>query len=84
MSLAGLALFVVHSLASKRETLFNLRIFADRNFAAASFVGGAMGLSLFGGMLLQPVLFEGLLQYPDVRHRPRDGAARHRQPARAC
>jgi MFS transporter, DHA2 family, multidrug resistance protein len=49
---------------SKRETLFSLRMFADRNFAAASFVGGAMGLSLFGGMLLQPVLFESVLQYP--------------------
>jgi MFS transporter, DHA2 family, multidrug resistance protein len=61
---AGLALFVAHSVMSKRETLFSLRMFADRNFAAASFVGGAMGLSLFGGMLLQPVLFESVLQYP--------------------
>ena len=63
---AGLALFVGHSLVSRRATLFNLRIFADRNFAAASFVGGAMGLSLYGGMLLQPVLFESLLQYPTL------------------
>jgi len=62
--LAGLALFVAHSLLSRRETLFDIRMFADRNFAAASIVGGAMGLSLFGGMLLQPVLFENLLQYP--------------------
>src|SRR6478736_2853257 len=61
---AGLALFVVHSVLSRRETLFNIRMFADRNFTAASIVGGAMGLSLFGGMLLQPVLFESLLQYP--------------------
>lgn len=61
---AGIALFVAHSLMSKRQTLFSLRMFADRNFAAASFVGGAMGLSLFGGMLLQPVLFESVLQYP--------------------
>lgn len=61
---AGLALFVGHSLWSKRDALFNLKMFADRNFAAASFVGGAMGLSLFGGMLLQPVLFESVLQYP--------------------
>jgi len=51
-------------MTSKRETLFSLRMFADRNFSAASIVGGAMGLSLFGGMLLQPVLFENLLQYP--------------------
>jgi MFS transporter, DHA2 family, multidrug resistance protein len=61
---AGLALFVAHSLMSKRDALFRLQMFADRNFAAASFVGGAMGLSLYGGMLLQPVLFESVLQYP--------------------
>jgi DHA2 family multidrug resistance protein len=60
----GLVLFVVHSVTSKRDTLVKLRMFADRNFAAASFVGGAMGLSLYGGMLLQPVLFESVLQYP--------------------
>ncbi len=61
---AGLALFVVHSVLSKRQTLFNIRMFGDCNFTAASIVGGAMGLSLFGGMLLQPVLFDNLLQYP--------------------
>ena len=61
---AGLALFIAHSLMSKRDSLFKLQMFADRNFAAASFVGGAMGLSLYGGMLLQPVLFESVLQYP--------------------
>jgi DHA2 family multidrug resistance protein len=60
----GLALFVAHSLMTKRESLYTLSMFADRNFAAASIVGGAMGLSLFGGMLLQPVLFENILQYP--------------------
>jgi len=60
----GIVLFVAHSLSTKRASLFNLSMFADRNFAAASVVGGAMGLSLFGGMLLQPVLFENLLQYP--------------------
>ena len=60
----GLGCFIGHSMISKRETLFSLRMFADRNFTAASIVGGAMGLSLFGGMLLQPVLLENLLQYP--------------------
>ena len=61
---AGLALFVAHSILSRRHTLINLHIFADRNFSAASVVGAAMGLSLFGGLLLQPVLFESVLQYP--------------------
>ncbi|HJU23212.1 MAG TPA: DHA2 family efflux MFS transporter permease subunit [Casimicrobiaceae bacterium] len=61
---AGLVLFVVHSLITKGEPLFKLSMFADRNFAAATVVGGAMGLSLFGGMLLQPLLFESVLAYP--------------------
>ena len=60
----GIACFVAHSIVSRRETLINLRVFADRNFSAASVVGAAMGLSLFGGLLLQPVLFESVLQYP--------------------
>ena len=62
----GLACFVGHSILSKRHTLIDLRIFTDRNFSAASIVGGAMGLSLYGGMLLQPVLFESVLQYPTL------------------
>lgn len=61
---AGLAAFVWHCVTSRRQTLFSLRIFADRNFTAASIVGAAMGLSLYGGMLLQPLLFEGILQFP--------------------
>jgi DHA2 family multidrug resistance protein len=60
----GLAAFIWHSVTSKHHPLFSLRLFADRNFTAASIVGAAMGLSLYGGMLLQPVLFEGILQFP--------------------
>lgn len=66
MLAAGLALFVVHSLRTRRATLFDLTMFADRNFTAATIVAGAMGLSLYGGMLLQPVLFENLLGYPTL------------------
>jgi DHA2 family multidrug resistance protein len=64
VSAGGLVAFVWHSIASREQTLFSLKVFADRNFTAASVVAAAMGLSLFGGLLLQPLLFEGLLQYP--------------------
>ncbi|MGH8802188.1 MAG: DHA2 family efflux MFS transporter permease subunit [Casimicrobiaceae bacterium] len=66
MLVLGLALFIVHSLLARGATLFDLALFTDRNFTAATIVGGAMGLSLYGGMLLQPVLFENLLQYPTL------------------
>ena len=44
--------------------LFDLRIFKDRNFAVACAVMLALGLGLFGGLVLQPVLLERLLDYP--------------------
>jgi DHA2 family multidrug resistance protein len=43
-----------------------VRIFQDRNFAMACLVMLSMGLGLFGGLVLQPILLEGLLQYPIV------------------
>jgi DHA2 family multidrug resistance protein len=61
---AGLVLFVWHSVTTRGHPLFSLRLFADRNFVSACVVAAAMGLSLYGGMLLQPLFFEGILQYP--------------------
>jgi DHA2 family multidrug resistance protein len=55
-----------HSLRRGPEALFDLRIFKDRNFAMACLVMGALGLGLFGGLVLQPILLEGLLGYPIV------------------
>jgi DHA2 family multidrug resistance protein len=60
----GLAAFIWHVVTTQRHPLFSLRLFTDRNFTAASIVAASMGLSLFGGMLLQPLLFENILQYP--------------------
>jgi DHA2 family multidrug resistance protein len=65
-ALAGLAGFAFHSLHRGRDALFDLRIFRDRNFAMACLVMAALGLGLFGGLVLQPILLEGLLGYPIV------------------
>jgi DHA2 family multidrug resistance protein len=65
-AVAGLAAFGWHSLRRGREALFDLRIFRDRNFAMSCLVMAAMGLGLFGGLVLQPILLEGLLGYPIV------------------
>ena len=64
MLAAGIALFVWHAATTRRHPLFSLRLFLDRNFASATLVAAAMGLSLYGGMLLQPLFFEGVLQFP--------------------
>ena len=60
----GIAGFAWHSFARGAAALFDLRIFRDRNFAMACLVMLAMGLGLFGGLVLQPILLEGLLGYP--------------------
>jgi DHA2 family multidrug resistance protein len=65
-ALVGLAGFAFHSLRRGRDALFDLRIFKDRNFAMACLVMAALGLGLFGGLVLQPILLEGLLGYPIV------------------
>ena len=66
MAVAGLAGFGWHSWRRGREALFDLRIFADRNFAIACASMLALGLGLFGGLVMQPILLEGLLGYPIV------------------
>jgi DHA2 family multidrug resistance protein len=63
---AGLLGFCWHSLRQGPRALFDLRIFGDRNFAIACAAMLALGLGLFGGLVLQPVLLEGLLGYPIV------------------
>jgi len=61
---AGLALFVWHSRHTSGPLLFNLSVFKDRNFTVACVIMGALGLGMFGGMLLQPLFLENLLAYP--------------------
>ena len=62
----GLIVFIVHSLRNPASAIFDIRIFADRNFGMSSLVIGCMGLGMFGGLVLQPILLEGLLGYPIV------------------
>jgi DHA2 family multidrug resistance protein len=66
MAVVGIGGFAWHSLRRGPDALFDLRIFKDRNFAMACLVMGALGLGLFGGLVLQPILLEGLLGYPIV------------------
>ena len=45
-----------HSLRSPAKAIFDVRIFTDRNFGMSSLVIACMGLGMFGGLVLQPVL----------------------------
>jgi DHA2 family multidrug resistance protein len=41
-------------------------MFQDRNFVAASIVIAALGLSMYGAMVIQPIMLEGLFHYPTL------------------
>jgi DHA2 family multidrug resistance protein len=66
LAVAGIVGFIYYSFRRGRHALFDVRIFADRNFAMACIVLAALGLGMFGGLVLQPILLEGLLEYPIV------------------
>jgi len=58
--------FIAYSLRRGTRALFDVRIFADRNFGMSCLVMLALGVGMFGGLVLQPILLESLLGYPIV------------------
>jgi MFS transporter, DHA2 family, multidrug resistance protein len=66
LGVVGTIGFVIYSLRTKGHALFDIRIFADRNFGTACLVVSALGLGMYGGMVIQPILLERLLGYPIV------------------
>lgn len=66
LAVLGLLLFSFYSFRAGPRAVFDIRIFKDRNFASSCLIMAAMGLGMFGGLVLQPILLEGLLGYPIV------------------
>lgn len=65
LSVAGFLSFVLYQLLARpRHSIFSLNIFADKNFTVSSALITAMGLGLFGIIVIQPLLLESLLGYP--------------------
>ncbi|MFG1999780.1 MDR family MFS transporter [Spirillospora sp. NPDC048911] len=55
---AFVALFVVHSLNRREKALIDVRLFADRTFAAAAVAVFFVGIALLGSLLLLPLYFQ--------------------------
>jgi len=66
LSIIGFVGFFFHTRSHKGHTLFSPEIFTDRNFVTASLLMAFLGLGLFGSMLLQPLMLEGLMDYPTL------------------
>jgi MFS transporter, DHA2 family, multidrug resistance protein len=61
-----LGMFVAYSLRYGERAIFNVRLFSDRNFGVSCLMMLTMGLGMYGALVLQPILLEGLLGYPIV------------------
>lgn len=63
VSCVGLVLFAWRELTADHPAV-DLRIFKNRNFALATFVGGILSLCLFGSLFILPFFLQNLLHYP--------------------
>jgi MFS transporter, DHA2 family, multidrug resistance protein len=63
LSAVGLLLFVLRELITDRPAV-DLRILKDLTFTSGTFIGGILGMGLFGTLFLLPLFLEQLLGYP--------------------
>ncbi|HUI68058.1 MAG TPA: MDR family MFS transporter [Nitrospirota bacterium] len=63
VSLTALVLFIWRELTCERPAV-DLRMLKDVNFASGSFIGGLLGMGLFGSLFLLPMFLQQLLGYP--------------------
>ena len=66
LSIVGFIGFFFHTRSHKGHALFSPEIFIDRNFVTACLLMAFLGLGLYGSMLLQPLMLEGLMDYPTL------------------
>jgi DHA2 family multidrug resistance protein len=65
VAVVALVLFLIHSTLADKPFI-PLDLFRDRNFAAASVLGIAVGLLVFSVLALLPPMLESLLGYPVI------------------
>ncbi len=66
LSVVGLVVFVAHSL-TVRDPVVDLRLFKEPTFATGVALITAMGVGLYGSLVLMPVLLQTLLGYPSLQ-----------------
>jgi DHA2 family multidrug resistance protein len=64
LAVSGLLGFIIHQMRPDTKAVFDMRIFKDRNFTLCSLLLAAMGIGLYGTMVVQPLMMENLLNYP--------------------
>lgn len=64
IGVVGLVGYVLHSLSGKVRPVFSLGLFRDGNFLTCNILMAALGIGMFGALVLQPILLQNLLGYP--------------------
>lgn len=64
LTIGGFLGFIFHNVNRPSHPVFDLNIFKDKNFTLSSLMLCLMGLGMFGTSVIQPMLMEGLLNYP--------------------
>ncbi len=62
----ALAAFMIWELRAE-EPAVDLRVFGNVSFASGSLIGGVIGMTLFGGLILLPLFLQNLLGYDATR-----------------
>lgn len=64
LSAFGFICLVLRNLEMGKDAIFDLRVFADRNFAVSALLLSTFMFSMYGMMALQPQMLETLFGYP--------------------
>lgn len=62
-AVVGLSVFIVRSIGN-RDAVIDFNIFKDRQFVSCSFILAAYSATLFGALILQPLMTEVLMGFP--------------------
>ena len=63
VSVVGISVWIVRSWG-RADSVVHLDLLRDRNLATTSLMLGVFGLGMFGTIVLQPLMLEGLMNYP--------------------
>lgn len=64
LSIVGFLGYLLHSTRMKKNFIFDISIFKDRNFSLSCLLLAFFGLGLYGAMVILPMMLQNLFNYP--------------------
>lgn len=62
-AIGGIISYIYYSVYYDKHPIFNLKIFADRNYTACCIIMTFMGIGLFGSLIIQPIMMSLIFNY---------------------